>query len=181
MTPSDSSTAIPKVPLALPMSCTLDAQQIALPPFSEHSCCKYVTSLPYTLNMFEIRMCSNPDLQHTPPSSQCCVAEPLQDVLALRYCLCSAARCLAMQCANGADSPFTLHLRRMLFFAFSSWTEEGAIPGVEILSQTSCMITGLVTGRPQRALVCRACPFAIRCIQYVSLLCCVSSRYKILL
>ncbi len=58
-----------------------------------------------------------------------CLAEPLQDLLALRYCLCSIARCMALQFAEVEGSPFGLHLRRMLFLAFSTWTEEGAIPG----------------------------------------------------
>ena len=58
-----------------------------------------------------------------------CLAEPLQDLLALRYCLCSIARCMALQFAEVEGSPFGLHLRRMLFLACSTWTEEGAIPG----------------------------------------------------
>lgn len=58
-----------------------------------------------------------------------CLAEPLQDLLALRYCLCSIARCMALQFAGVDGTPFSLHLRRMLFLAFSTWTEEGAIPG----------------------------------------------------
>ena len=58
-----------------------------------------------------------------------CLAEPLQDLLALRYCLCSIARCMALQFADVDGSPFSLHLRRLLFLAFSTWTEEGAIPG----------------------------------------------------
>ena len=49
--------------------------------------------------------------------------------MALRYCLCSIARCMALQFAEVEGSPFGLHLRRMLFLAFSTWTEEGAIPG----------------------------------------------------
>ena len=75
----------------------------------------------------------------------CCCAEPFQDLLALRYCLCSIGRSLALQCADEDGSNLTLHLRRMLFFAFSSWTEEGAVPG-QNKSVLEALINGGVSG-----------------------------------
>lgn len=72
-------------------------------------------------------------------------AEPLQDLLALRYCLCSIARCLALQFAAVDGSPLSLHLRRMLFLAFSSWTEEGAIPGQDYINPlASCQTEAII-------------------------------------
>ena len=68
-------------------------------------------------------------------------AEPLQDLLALRYCLCSIVRCMALQFADVDSSAFTLHLRRMLFLAFSTWTEEGAIPGVSASRRAASLLT----------------------------------------
>ena len=62
-------------------------------------------------------------------------------MLALRYCLCSIARCMALHSADVDGSAFTLHLRRMLFLAFSTWTEEGAIPGVSASRRAASLLT----------------------------------------
>ncbi len=59
-------------------------------------------------------------------------AEAFQDLLLLRYCLCSVARALARELAAAQPNAFSTHIRRTLFFAFSSWTEEGSIPGVAL-------------------------------------------------
>ncbi|EIE19264.1 hypothetical protein COCSUDRAFT_48883 [Coccomyxa subellipsoidea C-169] len=56
-------------------------------------------------------------------------SEAFQDLLLLRYCLCSVARALARELAAAQPNAFSTHIRRTLFFAFSSWTEEGSIPG----------------------------------------------------
>lgn len=56
-------------------------------------------------------------------------AEAFQDLLLLRYCLCSVARALARELAIAQPASFSTHIRRTLFFAFSSWTEEGSVPG----------------------------------------------------
>lgn len=58
------------------------------------------------------------------------LAEAFQDQLSLRYCLCSVARGLAKELSADQPSVFTVYIRRSLFFAFSSWTEEGAAPGI---------------------------------------------------
>ena len=89
-------------------------------------------------------------------------AEPLQDLLALRYCLCSIVRCMALQFADVDSSAFTLHLRRMLFLAFSTWTEEGAIPGVSASRQAASLLSdacwetceSLMDGPVHRCLMC---------------------------
>ncbi|CAL8468215.1 g7754 [Coccomyxa elongata] len=56
-------------------------------------------------------------------------SEAFQDLLLLRYCLCSVARALARELAIAQPASFSTHIRRTLFFAFSSWTEEGSVPG----------------------------------------------------
>jgi len=56
-------------------------------------------------------------------------ADTFQDVLALRYCLCSVSRALALELAKVQPGALTLHMRRALFLTFSQWTSEGAIPG----------------------------------------------------
>ena len=64
-------------------------------------------------------------------------AEAYQDLLLLRYCLCSVARALARELATAQPNAFSTHIRRTLFFAFSSWTEEGSIPGASS-GETQC-------------------------------------------
>ena len=64
-------------------------------------------------------------------------AEAYQDLLLLRYCLCSVARALARELASAQPNAFSTHIRRTLFFAFSSWTEEGSISGASF-GETQC-------------------------------------------